>query len=131
MASVALNLGVTLRSLGRLLEARQGLRELLALATPPQHAQHDAEVASYLAVIERQVGRVHVTGVEPGACVVHVDQRRVRLDGGGEFEVDPGEHVVNLEPDGYLPVRHFSNSARRAARVDRTPRVRRIGRAGS
>lgn len=104
MASVALNLGVTLRALGRLIEARQRFREFLALASPQQHAQHDVEVAGYLTAIERQVARVRVSGVDLTDTVLHVNQRRARADGLGEVEVDPGEHRLSIEPDGYVPV---------------------------
>lgn len=104
VASVALNLGVTLRALGRLIEARQRFREFLSLASPQQHAQHDVEVAGYLTAIERQVARVRVSGVDLADTVLHVNQRRARLDGLGEAEVDPGEHRLSIEPDGYLPV---------------------------
>ena len=102
VASVALNLGVTNRALGRLIEARMRFREFLALASPQQHAQHDVEVAGYLTAIERQIARVRVSGVDLADTVLHVNQRRARLDGLGEVEVDPGEHRLAIEPDGYV-----------------------------
>jgi hypothetical protein len=104
VASVALNLGVTLRALGRLREARQRFRDFLALASPQQHARHDVEVVAYLAAIERQVGRVRVSGIDLGDTVLRVNQHRERLDGRGETEIDPGDHLLTIESAGYEPV---------------------------
>jgi hypothetical protein len=104
VASVALNLGVTNRALGRLIEARQRFRDFLALASPQQHAQHDVEVAGYLTSIERQIAHVRVSGVDLTDTVLRVNQRRARADGLGEVEVDPGEQHLTIEPDGYVPL---------------------------
>ncbi len=93
-ASVALNLGVSLHRLGRLVEARSRLQEFTATATPAQHATHDAEAGRLLAEIGRRVGRVRVTELVPATASLTIDGRPAILDADREAVVDPGEHVV-------------------------------------
>jgi hypothetical protein len=100
-ASAALNLGVTLRALGRLVEARQRFNEFLELASPAQHERHDREVAQFIADIGRRVGRLRVAVVEPAGARVLIDGRRASLDERDEAVVDPGEHRVEAVLAGY------------------------------
>jgi hypothetical protein len=93
-ASVALNLGITLRALGRLVEARARLNEFLELANPAQHERHDREVATFIADISRRVGRVRITALEPASARLLIDGRRAVLDDRDEVVVDPGEHRI-------------------------------------
>lgn len=94
-ASVALNLGVSLHRLGRLVEARSRLQEYTATATPAQHATHDAEAGRLLAEIGRRVGRVRVAELVPANASLTIDGRPAILDADHEAVVDPGEHAVH------------------------------------
>ncbi|MBL8683885.1 MAG: PEGA domain-containing protein [Myxococcales bacterium] len=100
-ASAALNLGVTLRALGRLVEARQRFNEFLELANEAQHERHDREVAQFIADIGRRVGRVRIAVVEPAGARVLIDGRRAARDERDEVVVDPGEHRVEAVLAGY------------------------------
>ncbi len=100
-ASVALNLGITLRALGRLVESRARLNEFLELANPAQHERHDREVATFIADISRRVARVRITTVEPSTARLLVDGRRATLDERDEVVVDPGEHRIEAMLSGY------------------------------
>ncbi len=100
-ASAALNLGVTLRALGRLVEARQRFNEFLELASAAQHERHDREVATFIADISRRIGRLHIALVEPAGARVLIDGRRAMLDERDDVVVDPGEHRVEAVLAGY------------------------------
>ena len=100
-ASVALNLGLSLHRLGRLVEARSRLQEFVETASPAQHAQHDAEVGRTLAEIGRRVGRVEVAALVPANAAVTVDGRAVVLDAANQSVVDPGDHVVRAVAAGF------------------------------
>lgn len=100
-ASAALNLGVTLRALGRLVEARQRFNEFLELASPSQHERYDREVAQFIADLSRRVGRIRIAVVEPAGARVLIDGRRAQLDEREEVVVDPGEHRVEGVMAGY------------------------------
>jgi hypothetical protein len=100
-ASTALNLGVTLRALGRLVEARQRFNEFLELASAAQHERHDREVATFIADISRRIGRVRIALVEPAGARVLIDGRRAMLDERDEVVVDPGEHRIEAVLAGY------------------------------
>jgi hypothetical protein len=115
-ASVALNLGVTLRALGRLVEARVRFNEFLELANAAQHERHDREVATFIADIARRVGRVRIAVVEPSAARVLIDGRRASLDENDEVVVDPGEHRVEAVLSGY-------ESAQQTVRVESAGRA--------
>lgn len=101
VASVALNLGISLRALGRLTEARARFTEFIEMASPAQHERHDREVANYLADVNRRIARIHIERVEPEQARVLVDGRRVSLDERDELAVDPGEHTVEAQLNGY------------------------------
>jgi hypothetical protein len=100
-ASVALNLGITLRALGRLVEARSRLNEFLELANPAQHDRHDREVATFIADISRRVGRVRITALEPASARLLIDGRRAVVDERDEVAIDPGEHRIEGVLAGY------------------------------
>ncbi len=101
-AAVALNLGVVLRELHRLVEARVRLQQFNELATPAQHEQHDAEVAQMLTDIARRLARVRVVELSPPAAVVTIDGRRAQLNEANETVVDPGTHAVRAEAPGFV-----------------------------
>ena len=101
-AAVALNLGVVLREMHRLVEARVRLQEFNELATAQQHTQHDAQVQQMLTEISRSLGRLRVTSVTPASATVSIDGRRAQLNDAGETAIDPGSHVVRAEAQGYV-----------------------------
>jgi aspartate/methionine/tyrosine aminotransferase len=101
--SAALNLGISLKNLGRLLEARVRLQQFMELATPQQHTQHDDPVRQMLQEIAHDVARVHFLALTPAAAVVSVDGRRVQPNEAGEVVVDPGARVIRAEAPGYVP----------------------------
>lgn len=101
VASVALNLGIALRALGRVTEARQRFNEFLEMASAAQHERHDREVANYIQDVSRRIARIRVASVEPEQARILVDGRRVTLDERDEVAVDPGEHRVEAQLQGY------------------------------
>lgn len=104
VASVALNLGITLRALGRLVEARLRFQEFLEMANASQHERYDREVTGHLADLARRIVRVRVT-ISPDAARLSVDGRRAVQGADGLYALDPGEHRFELEHDGYEPAR--------------------------
>ncbi|MDB4928565.1 MAG: hypothetical protein JWM10_1049 [Myxococcaceae bacterium] len=101
-ASVSLNLGIARHRLGRLLEARAALNDFRENATPEQHAQHDAEVGRLVAEIGRRVGRVHLTELRPTVSTVTLDGQPAVLNDAREIVVNPGEHRLRAEADGFV-----------------------------
>jgi len=104
-ASVTLNLGITLRAMGRLVEARDRFREFFELASERMRTQYETEVRGYLTEIGRRVGTVHVQTLEPASASVSIDDRRVVPDSNGNIDVDPGSHRVFVEAPEYIPYR--------------------------
>lgn len=102
VASVALNLGITLRALGRLVEARVRFQEFLELASAAQHERYDREVTGYLADLSRRIVRVRVALV-PETARFTVDGRRAMQGVDGSYTVDPGERRFGAEAEGYEP----------------------------
>ncbi|MFO0557913.1 MAG: tetratricopeptide repeat protein [Polyangiales bacterium] len=101
VASVALNLGIALRALGRVTEARQRFNEFLEMASAAQHERHDREVGNYIQDVSRRIARIHIASVEPEQARILVDGRRVTLDERDEVAVDPGEHRVEAQLQGF------------------------------
>lgn len=86
--SLLLNIGTTLRTLGRHAEAANAYaRWLLARANP----QHRAEVEEILADLDRRVGRVSIE-VDAGASLT-VDGKPVDL-AGDVIRLEPGAHAI-------------------------------------
>lgn len=102
-ASVSLNLGIALHRLGRLVEARAELQDFTQNAMPAQHAQHDAEVGRLLAEIGRRVGRIQLAELRPTAATVTLDGAPAVLNDARTVNVDPGEHRVRAEAEGFVP----------------------------
>ena len=101
-ASVSLNLGIARHRLGRLLEARAALNDFLENATPAQHAQHDAEVGRLVAEIGRRLGRIRLTELRPTSSSVTIDGQAAVLNDSREVTVNPGEHRLRAEAEGFV-----------------------------
>lgn len=104
-ASVTLNLGITLRAMGRLVEARDRFREFFELASERMREQYEAEVRGYLNEIGRRVGTVHINSLNPSSASISIDDRRVVPDPNNNIDVDPGSHRIFVEAPEYLPYR--------------------------
>jgi hypothetical protein len=99
--NILLNLGTTLRELGRNAEAAAEYERFLA--DPRAEAAKKGEVTRVLGEIDRVVGRLRVEVNDPLA--------EVRLDGKpleaerlrGAFRIEPGEHTVVASREGFLP----------------------------
>jgi hypothetical protein len=119
-ASVALDLGVTLRALGRLVEAREYLQEFLREASATQHAEHDQLVQTYLVDVNRRIGELSVQGDLPDDATLSIDSRRIVLATNGTVAVDPGDHTLVVRAHGYRVARqefHMDPAARATVRV--------------
>lgn len=101
-ASVSLNLGIARHRLGRLVEARAALNDFLQNATPAQHGEHDAEVGRLVAEIGRRVGRIRLTELRPTSSTVTIDGQAAVLNDAREVTVNPGEHRLRAEADGFV-----------------------------
>lgn len=115
-ASVVLNMGISLRALGRLVEARQRFQEFRELASPALRERFDRDVTGYLADIDRRLGHLRITRLEPPNAIVTIDNRRVTLDSNNETLVDPGERRIEAEAPGYT-------NFRQTVRIDTGSRV--------
>ncbi len=102
-AAASLNLGITLHRLGRLLESRVRLQEFFELATPTQRQTHEAETQRLMGEINRRVGRIRITALEPAHAALTVDGRRVTLNDTQEVTVDPGDRTLRAEAAGFQP----------------------------
>lgn len=105
-ASVALNLGVTLRALGRLVEARDYFQEFLRDASATQHAEHDPLVQNYLVDLNRRIGELTVQGELPDDAVISLDNHRAALSATSTLAVDPGDHTLVVRARGFRPSRN-------------------------
>jgi hypothetical protein len=101
VASVALNLGIALRALGRVTEARLRFNEFVEMASPAQHERHDREVATYIQDVSRRIARIHVAAVEPEGARLLIDGRRATLDANDDIATDPGEHTIEGQLQGF------------------------------
>ena len=117
-ASVSLNLGITLRALGRLVESREYLQEFLRDASAAQHAEHDQLVQGYLLDLSRRIGvlEVRMAPDAPSDVTYTIDSRRVVLDASSSTAIDPGDHVNIARAHGW-------RTERRELHVDAGARV--------
>lgn len=119
------NLATARLALGRYLDARDALRELVGRADLP--AERRPWVEEILARAETAIARVRITGVDPG------ESPRVTIDGAdvavGDFstpiDLDPGEHTVTVvrpgEPEHTLHA-DFEEGRERVLHVARVER---------
>lgn len=99
---ILLNIGTTLRALGRYAEAADAYEAYLR--DPAADPAKKGEIEKLLAELDGKVGRLKVT-VEGGAAMVRVDGRVVGKPGEPvTLRVDPGPHVVSADREGVAPV---------------------------
>lgn len=108
-ASALLNMGLSLRALGRFVEARQRFQQFRELASPSLRERYDSDVTGYLADIDRRIGHLRITRLEPPDAIVTIDGRQVRWGPGRETLIDPGEHRIEADAPGYT---YFRQSIR-------------------
>ncbi|MFO0607225.1 MAG: PEGA domain-containing protein [Polyangiales bacterium] len=101
-ASAALNLGISLKNLGRLVEARVRLQQFQEMASETLRREQGAHAQELLLQIARELARVRVVELTPTVAAVSVDGRRAQLNEAGEVVVDPGAHTVRAEAPGYV-----------------------------
>lgn len=96
------NIGTTLQLVERMAEAADTYERYLA--DPAAESQRRQEIERLLTELERKVGRLRITVVEPGARVL-LDGRPVG-ESPQEIRVraDPGTHTVTAEKPGVPPV---------------------------
>ncbi len=98
---ILLNIGTTLRQLGRNAEAVDAFEKYLA--DPGADAKKRASVESMLAELERKVAKLRIEVNEPGARIL-VDGSYVGESPGTRVvRVDPGSHAVVAEKSGVPP----------------------------
>lgn len=104
-ASVALNMGVCLMRLGRLVEARVSFQHFNDMATPEQHRQHDGDVGRWLGEIGRNVARVRVNSIVPATARITMDGQPLVLNEARESSLDPNvAHTLRAEAEGFIPI---------------------------
>lgn len=126
-AVVAVNLGLVLRGVGRLAEARRWYTRFLELAGDADRARHEATVRAHLAEIDRRLARLVLRSVVPPGAVVRFDEGPLTPDDGDALRVDPGAHTVLARAEGHREHREtltLSEGERRelALRLDPLPR---------
>jgi len=95
-----LNIGTTLRALGRNAEAAASYQAFLA--DPRADRARVADVARSLAEIDALVGRLHIQA--KGAATVRLDGKVLdRFVSGASLRVDPGEHTIVAVREGAPP----------------------------
>ena len=93
-----LNIGTSLRSLGRNAEAANAYARWIRAKTNPQKL---AEVEEALRELDKQVARIEIEVSEPGAKVT-VDGQS--LDAALEVvRLEPGSHTISAQKDGFKP----------------------------
>lgn len=118
-----LNVGVVLRALGRQREARDAFDRLL-VEHPEFAAQTDA--VNLRTEVAARVAALILTGLEATPHQLRLDGRSLGTRQGPrlELELDPGEHGVLLERDGYRPWQWegiLGDGERREIHVELTP----------
>jgi hypothetical protein len=94
-----LNIGTTLKQLGRFREAAATYeRYLVAADADPKRRD---EVLGLLAEIDRALGRVHLISAAPDATVT-IDGEAV--DPTARIRVEPGDHVLRASRPGFVPL---------------------------
>lgn len=106
---ILLNIGTTLRALGRYAEAADAYEAYLR--DPAADPAKKGEIQKLLAELDAKVGKLNVT-VEGGAAMVRVDGRVVGKPGEPvTLRVDPGPHVISADREGTPPVSQNVTSA--------------------
>jgi hypothetical protein len=99
---ILLNIGTTLRQLGRFAEAADAYEAYLR--DPAADPAKKAELTKQLADLDGRVGRLRVT-VEGGAAQVRVDGKVVGKPGEVvAVRLEPGPHVISADREGASPV---------------------------
>lgn len=98
--ALLLNIGTTLRALGRNAEAANTYARYIGTR---QDSTKLEEVTRALAAVDRLVGVLTV--VSRGANLVTVDGRPVARELGGVIRVEPGDHAVAATKPGFSPRR--------------------------
>jgi hypothetical protein len=97
-AKILINIGTTLRHLGRYAEAADAYDAYLH--DPAAEASKKAEIAKALADLDARVGKATVA-VEGGAAQIRVDGKPLgKPADGAVVRLDPGPHVISAERDG-------------------------------
>jgi tetratricopeptide (TPR) repeat protein len=102
-ASARYNIAATLRALGRYVEARGVLDEILADAPnlkPPMKPALKGDVEKLLGEVKEKIVTVALK-VSPASAAVQMDGNALPLGEGGKVEVDPGRHVFVVKAAGY------------------------------
>lgn len=102
-ASARLNVAVTLRALGRYVEAKRVLDQILAdgkTSKPPLKPAVKKDVAKLLKEVAPKILSVSVQ-VTPPDGDVQMDGAALTIPPDGKIAVDPGKHVFVVEAEGY------------------------------
>lgn len=98
---ILLNIGTTLRQLGRNVEAAETYESYLA--HPDRDAAREKDVKRVLSEIDAVVGRISVTVDDPSATL-RLDGKQIEPFTKGESRrVEPGEHTLMAEKNGSSP----------------------------
>lgn len=98
---ILLNIGTTLRQLGRNVEAAEVYENYLA--DPEHDVAREKDVKRVLAEIDAVVGRLSVV-VDDSAATLRLDGKQIELFAKGESRrVEPGEHTLMAEKPGTPP----------------------------
>jgi hypothetical protein len=102
-ASARLNIGVTLRALGRYVEAKHLLDQILAdgrTSKPPLKPTVKKDVLKLLKEVTPKILSVTLQ-VTPPSGDVQMDGAPLTIPPDGTLAVDPGKHVFVVEAEGY------------------------------
>jgi len=101
--TVRYNIAVSLRALGRYVEARGTLREILDPSPAPKQplkASLRADCEKLLAQVRDKVVDIRIR-VRPKGAQLQIDGTAALVDEDGHLELDPGQHVFTLTARGY------------------------------
>ncbi len=119
-ASVSLNLGISLRSLGQLIESRREFMTFLRLASPTLRAQNETVVNTYLTALQQRIAVLTIAERTPANTTITVDRQSVGMGLNGEIELNPGAHEILGESQGFRPFRQtltLTAGARTSVRI--------------
>lgn len=98
---ILLNIGTTLRRMGRDAEAADAYETYLQHIGPDVPADKKARVRDALREIDQKMGRIRIEVTVEGATVRLDDKIKGVSPLGGSIRVDPGWHRAEAEKDGY------------------------------
>jgi hypothetical protein len=113
---IAANLAQTESELGKHRDAAEHFSYALDHLLPSSTDEQKQALAEGLAQEKKEIGALRVT-LEPSDSVLTIDGARVAVPPSGDVFVEPGEHAVSVNREGYEPNQQTVRLSRGASQV--------------